>query len=204
MVTLGNYNPYQDLDSWYGVPDYGGAYNSYMGVQQQQLPLSRLISMVQEIQNGMGRRPMGNGAMSVSMPTTAQIPAQIANSLMSQQQRLLSTPRQRWAQSLYQPDVGMITPPPATGPGGGSASPGGLPTQVTYGGGSFPKAGAGSGGFANTGASASRPPVAQNPVVQKTTPSAYSGPNPYGSSLAKQWKPATSGGGFGGGGGSFR
>ena len=136
MVTLGNYNPYQDLDSWYGVPDYGGAYNSYMGVQQQQLPLSRLISMVQEIQNGMNRRPMGNGAMSVSMPTTAQIPAQIANSLMTQQRRLLSMPRQRWSESGYQPDPNGITPPPATGPGGGSATPGGLKPGGSAGGGS--------------------------------------------------------------------
>jgi hypothetical protein len=99
MMNLNNYNPYQNMDSWYGVPDYGGAYNSYMSMQQQPLSLGRLVSMVREIQDGMGRQPLGNNAVNVSAPTQMEIPAQIAASIMNTQNRLLSMPRQRWAES---------------------------------------------------------------------------------------------------------
>jgi hypothetical protein len=141
MPNLGDYNPYQNMDSWYGVPDYGGAYNSYMSMQQQHLSLGRLVSMVREIQDGMGRQPLGNNAVNVSAPTQMEIPAQIAASIMNTQNRLLSMPRQRWAESggYNLPDTAHDPNAPAdnvqrTGFGGsGGGTGGGFGTGGSFG-----------------------------------------------------------------------
>jgi hypothetical protein len=114
MTTYGNYNPYGELDSWYGTPNYGSAYNSYLGGQMQPLPLSRLVSMVNEIQQGMNRQPLGNQSVNMSTPTQMEMPAQIAANIMNTQNRLLSLPRQRMEQSGSNELQYDLTPPANT------------------------------------------------------------------------------------------
>ena len=101
MPTLGNYNPYgmgsgsyNPLnESWYGVPNYGANYSNYLQTQQQPLSLSQIMGMVQQIQETMN--PMERLVSSVSQ---AEIPARIAQNMMSGQNRLLSLPRSRMEQ----------------------------------------------------------------------------------------------------------
>jgi len=128
MINYNNYNPYQSMESWYGVPDYGGAYNSYLGSQAQPLSLGRIVSMVRDLQNSQMRQPIGNQSFSVSPITQAQIPAQIAASVMNTGNRLLSQPRQQVARSGFNqlPEENLQPNAPADNqmPQGGSVGSG--------------------------------------------------------------------------------
>ena len=121
MPTLGNYNPYgmgsgsyNPLnESWYGVPNYGANYSNYLQTQQQPLSLSQIMGMVQQIQETMN--PMERLVSSVSQ---AEIPARIAQNMMSGQNRLLSLPRSRMEQAgsntLPQDDLEQYAGAPAS------------------------------------------------------------------------------------------
>ncbi len=117
-----SYGNYQELDGWYGVPNYGSGYSSYLGAQAQPLSMDRIVSMVREIQQGMNRQPMGNQAVSVSPVSQMQLPGQIAANIMNTQNRLLSMPRQRWSASgANEMDANNVnhvpSQPAATAPG---------------------------------------------------------------------------------------
>ena len=136
MPMLGNYNPYGDLqggsynpfdEGWYGVPDYGAGYNSYLQTQQQPLSLSQIVGMVREVQNGMDRSPV---ARLMSPVQQSEIPAQIAQNMMSDQNRLLSMPRRRMEESgantLQQGGIEQdMNAPAGTAPAGRSPAGGG-------------------------------------------------------------------------------
>lgn len=141
MINYNNYNPYENMESWYGVPDYGGAYNSYLGAQQQPLSLGRIVSMVRDLQNSQMRQPIGNQSLNISPPTQAQIPSQIAASIMNTGNRLLSQPRQQLAQSGFNqmPEENLQPNTPADNQmpgGGGGATPGNF--RGSYYGGNMP------------------------------------------------------------------
>jgi len=137
--------PYpQDLNqisNWVGsMPNYAGGYHNLLGNNTTPLSLGRIISMINEIQGSYANRMPNTGVAGPIMsevPTTAQIPAQIANAIMSQQSRLLSLPRMRYADSGFN-DPEVSEPPPQTGPdntsiysGGGSGKDSGGGSSIS-------------------------------------------------------------------------
>ncbi len=173
------YDNYGKLDGWYGVPNYGGSYNSYLGAQSQPMSMDRIVSMVREIQQGMNKQPMGNQAVSVSPVSQMQIPAQIAANIMNTQNRLLSMPRQRWSNSgSNEMDANNVnhvpSQPAATAPSGGSAP--------ASGGGSW-----GGGDFVSGGYSPSVTPHALNPNFYGGGSNNTGGGSPSAASVGSQY-----------------
>lgn len=177
------YNPYGNMQSWYGVPDYRGNYTSYMVSQNQPLTMNRIMSMVRDIQQGQAPQ-LGNQAVSMSQPTLSQIPSQVAQSIFDPSNRLLSMPRMRWEQrggmdiqqpyeqSGMQPGSGIPAYQPT-----GSGIPAYQPASDGSGGGSGSGRDSGGGGLnysdARTGGSVGLPtyssPSGGTPPSGKTT-----------------------------------
>ena len=98
-------NPYDKLHSWQGTPDYGGAYQGYLAGQQQPLPLSRLVSMVRDIQQGMLGVPIGNQSVPMAPTTQMQMPGEIAENMMGEQNKLISRIREVMGRSgMHDPE----------------------------------------------------------------------------------------------------
>ena len=137
------YNPYGDMNSWYGVPNYGNNYANYMVSQTQPLTLNRIMSMVNDIQRG-GQAPQSYGSQAVSMSQPmSQIPPMIANAIFDSNNRILSMPRMRFGQTgmdVIQPEQqpggqpGSGIPMPSGGGGGGGSGSGGNYLTGTAGG----------------------------------------------------------------------
>ena len=110
-------NPYDQLNNPYGTPNYGGAYAGHLAGQQQPLPLSRLVSMVRDIQQGMQQVPMGNQSVPMAPTTQMQMPGEIADNMIEMhKQRLLSQARDAMARQ------GMNNLDPNAQPSGGRYS----------------------------------------------------------------------------------
>ena len=182
------------LNNWVGsMPNYSGGYQQMLGAQSAPLSLGRMISMVNDLQNSYARNMSGAnlGNPTVSpMVTTAQMPQQIANAIMSQQNRLLSLPRSRMATDPYvNPDITTPDPNVPADTGGGYAP------QPTY----APQASGGGGGgnnnFANNNVNYTPTPgfgnysvpssPASTPTYKYTPPT--SAPKYWGNEKAQGW-----------------
>lgn len=133
------YNPYGDMNSWYGVPNYGSNYANYMVSQSQPLTLNRIMSMVRDIQQGGAPQALGNQAMGISQPNLSQIPAAIAASIFSGDSRLMSMPRQRMEEYGAMPTPidptlpgGQVDPVQTGGVSGGGRTGGGSGSGGSY------------------------------------------------------------------------
>ena len=110
-------NPYDQLNNPYGTPNYGGTYAGHLSGQQQPLPLSRLVSMVRDIQQGMQQVPIGNQSVPMAPTTQMQMPGEIADNMIEMhKQRLLSQARDAMARQ------GMNNLDPNAQPSGGRYS----------------------------------------------------------------------------------
>jgi hypothetical protein len=162
------YNPYGDMNSWYGVPNYGNNYANYMVSQTQPLTLNRIMSMVNDIQRG-GQAPQSYGSQAVSMSQPmSQIPPMIANAIFDSNNRILSMPRMRFGQT------GMDVIQPEQQPGGQPGS--GIPVS----GGSGGSGGGSGGGNYATGSAGGNVGGVSAPSYGAPTPPAPTGSGSFG------------------------
>ncbi len=201
------------IDNWVGsMPNYQQNYSGMLGQMSTPLSLGRLVSLARDVQEGFGNQNFGRQPVNVSPTPLNQVPAEIAQAIMGQQQRLLSLPRSRWSQPTEE-----IVTPPTPGPGGGSATPGAPARAPASSGGGDPFIGGG--GHTNITAHALNPNFhspSSSPSSIATPPISggnYTGTiyNPFGSGSASPWSSSSpsnftggGGGGFSGGGGGFK
>lgn len=170
--------PYNFDDTWYGTPNYEGAYAQHLQQSQNPMTLGQVVSIVRKLSDNMGRSPMANPAalgqhaQRYDVPSTMQIPTQFMQNMVSGQ---VSYPRawlknQQPAAQIPTPvDPGIANPVDSVQQSGQvNLQPVDRPAPT---GGSSGSAGSGAGGLSSASYAPSLSRNLQPTPVTQTTPS---------------------------------